>query len=271
MIEGKIHREMSNLYVQGRRGFAPGAWKIENDSVITSDVVSSIIQDLVSEGVISRLSDHFVFLSPTANIPTHEITCFEYITQTLKVPSTFIAGDICEYPLNTDHIYRENEGSSFQYVRLDAQQLPIRDSSVDLIWDRKGWLWHVSRSYDQEQILNALMEYYRVLRPGGAIVIDDIIHFEEKVRKLYSSYPFTKLVGMLIKAIGARYVVFKPLNPSDIAPVDLLGQTEPSTYDTVVDAFGSEQNWLNQLYGYYEQTRVGRYYTRVAVLKKHEA
>jgi hypothetical protein len=60
--------------------------------------------------------------------------------------------------------------------KMDAEYLPeaIPNGSVDVLWDRKGWLFILGVMGDLERLFETLEKYRRKLRVGGVIVIDNM-------------------------------------------------------------------------------------------------
>jgi hypothetical protein len=70
-------------------------WKLNSDEHFTPEVVRGVYRNLVDAGVIPSPENDFLFVSPTANVPTHETTLFNQDQKTRTGKATFLVGDIC--------------------------------------------------------------------------------------------------------------------------------------------------------------------------------
>lgn len=147
-------------------------WKLNSDEHFTPEVVRGVYRNLAEAGIIPPPEKDFLFVSPTANVPTHETTFFYEDQKTRTGKAAFLVGDICPTPLCPESISKKTDTGSFQYFRWDAETLPIKPEVADMIWDRKGWLWHAARDLSPERFILALHRYYEILKTGGSLVID---------------------------------------------------------------------------------------------------
>ncbi len=148
-------------------------------------------------------------LSPTANTANIEADIFDKLKNEFEVH--LIAGDITS--VEPDRRIKNRDGMS--YLRLNALELPFKDSCLDVIFDKKGLLWHAARKTFGEGtdlITPVLQEYFRALAKGGAAIIDSI---EE-------GYSHSVVDG---EAFQSGKIEFKP---GHISVGECL-QTEPST------------------------------------------
>lgn len=147
-------------------------WKLNSDEHFTPEVVRGVYRNLADADVIPKPEKDFLFVSPTANVPTHEVTFFSEDQKTRTGQAEFLVGDICPTPLGPESVSKRTETGTFQYFRWDAESLPIKPGVADMIWDRKGWLWHAARDLSPQRFILALHRYYEILKSGGSVVID---------------------------------------------------------------------------------------------------
>lgn len=147
-------------------------WKYKSDQSFTSEVASRVYHELREARVIPSPEKDFLFVSASANVPTHELAFFKEDRKTRRGRSTFLVGDLCLPPLSRTSISRKGKKSIFQYFKWDAEALPIAPQTADMIWDRKGWLWHAAIDLPPQRFFLAIHRYYEALKTGGSIVID---------------------------------------------------------------------------------------------------
>jgi SAM-dependent methyltransferase len=117
--------------------------------------------------------DSFKLLSPSANVATVEMDMLSRFKER-NVKVDFIVGDIAE---NIKIDSRVSSVSEASYTRLNAIQLPFPDSSFDVLLEKKGFLLQLIEASISEKrnLVSALLEeYFRVIKPGGALLIDSI-------------------------------------------------------------------------------------------------
>jgi SAM-dependent methyltransferase len=158
--------------------FIPGSWKTYSDKKFSPLDAKIVFRNLQDSGIIPPAQKDFTFLSPTANTATHERAMWEEDKNTRTGKSTFVVGDLSvlirKQPLDTD------SNHLFQSIYLNAFQLPLGNGCIDLIFDRKGWIWHCAANIEYRQyLLPTLAEYQRVLAPGGSIVFDAMQGFSK--------------------------------------------------------------------------------------------
>lgn len=160
--------------------YAPGdqeinSWKEVADGYFGREEAVTVLNSL--REFLPSADKDLVFLSPTANYPTHEEAMYWEAIHTRTGKTTFLVGDISK--IKPTKILEEiapynNEDHQFTYFRWDADRLPIKKGSVDVLWDRKGWLWHSANEGGNKMVLKALRQYRDLLKPGGIIVTDAI-------------------------------------------------------------------------------------------------
>ena len=161
-------------FKQGIRNIYDGGhdWKRSADWHFTPKVAAGLYKDLVAADVIPAPEKDFVFVSTSANIPTHEMVFFDEDRARRTAFSLFLVGDISEIPMRVGYKRKERGKASFHYVLWDAEKLPLPNDFADTIFDRKGCLWYAARDLSLERFLGVIAEYERVLKPGGSIILD---------------------------------------------------------------------------------------------------
>lgn len=160
-------------------GRLPENWKTKADQTIDERVIDAIGEQLYAFDVMPSLDQDVVFLSPSANTGTHEEQLFHKDIQRRNGKSVFIVGDISSLEIPDDRKQKNiQEGKGrFLYVQMNGNELPIRDEAINVLWDRKGNLWHIAaenteKSYDD--LIAAIEHYRKKLTRDGSIVIDAI-------------------------------------------------------------------------------------------------
>lgn len=253
-------KERIRAQYEGRRAFKEGAWKAESDALITPEVIREIYHLLKDKGAIPPAENEFIFVSPTANIPTHEATLFTEDSHTRTGSSKFFVGDISRVEVPLDDVSKKTANGTFQYFRWDAEHLPLKDETVDVIWDRKGWLWHLAMDGSSNKVLKAFTQYYRLLKPGGSIVVDAIL---ENPRAMKSVIAITRTA---IKELSFK-LRGKKFQPSDTQPYEQR-QYEPSTIWALRTHMSGEMSIRRELQYMFDITYVGEGRARVCVFTK---
>jgi len=167
MIE-KFTGEVKAGYEGNRR------WKEESDSIFFGKEWAKEVAQLFKDDILTDRPGKVTILSPTANSGSNEADIFDEIKRSNNVH--FIAGDIADVALDR----RILNGAGPDYARLDALNLPFKNNSVDIIFDKKGLLWHAcvdSIGSEKKTILfkKVLEEFTRILsEKDGSIIIDAI-------------------------------------------------------------------------------------------------
>jgi hypothetical protein len=173
-----LHKSMRFKYEQPTPDAPKDFWKEMSDEIINKNVIEVMYTNLKDAKIIPPTSSNFYFLSPSSNIATHERWLFDLDAATRTGKGTFIAGDLVklQYPREARNLSLGN--STFRYRRMDAHAIAIADGKVDLLWDRKGWLWYVlfnlvNRGPEDVQLaIAAFQEYARLLKPEAYLVVD---------------------------------------------------------------------------------------------------
>lgn len=110
---------------------------------------------------------------------------------------------------------RKNKLANLSYKLGDIEDVPLTDGSVDLAILSQA-LHHARRPE------KALREAFRILRPGGRLVILDLLeHQFEKARELYADiwlgFSENTLYGYL-RETGFKDIEVTPLTPEDVPP-----------------------------------------------------
>jgi len=149
-----------------------------------------------------------ILLSPSANTGLYE----EAFAKTL--PFKVLAGDIVGVRRQRDHSIP---------LQLNAFYLPIRDNTVDVIFDRLGALWHavdydITHHNDHDKLTHFILgEYYRVLKPGGALILDGDSQFDSIVYStIYKLQRFLSTVPEnLLRSLSAYFDKMKRVAVAD--------------------------------------------------------
>jgi len=201
-------------------------WKAESDRLFGPNEASALWHTLEDAHIIPPPEKDVAVLSVSANVPTHELAMFRADLLTRKGKSKFIVGDMARLSV---HPFIANlvkpytsELHTFDYVTWDATKLPIPDNSTDILFDRKGALWHIAQNFgDPDMLIGAFDGYYKVLKPGGSVVVDNIGGYTTYI----ASLPPERKTDIVIKSLTNV-----PL--SEVYP-DAPMQYEPSTIDVI--------------------------------------
>ncbi|MBI2022050.1 hypothetical protein HYS93_04210 [Candidatus Daviesbacteria bacterium] len=223
---------------EGQGPFVRGSWKSDSDRLFGPLQTVAVWQNLIDASLVPVLDTRLVFVSPTAAEPTHELAIWQFERARQRPKSHFLVGDIRQIDPNSTYpnlcfsTVLDEAGScrrgaiGFQYFRWDAERLPIAPGAVNVLWDRKGWLWHLANDIkDPQRLWENFRRYHRILVKDGILVIDAIEGFDRSLtdgqrRKLHQMYEEFQ------KGEVEKYL------PSDIFP-DPPGQYEHSTVDLI--------------------------------------
>jgi hypothetical protein len=202
-------------------------WKEMSDHLFSPQMAVTVYRALEEARVIPPRGAPLVFFGATANIATHEQAIFDERRRG-GGESIFVVGDRAEVRPKTASA--SSGEASFQFLRWDASKPPVRRGTVDVIWDRKGWLWygaHVKPTtvVNVERTLASLAEYARLLKPGGCIVVDHIEGYADYQPQL------TQLKGEISRLRAAGETV--DFEAAAKAMPAGAHQLEPSTVDEI--------------------------------------
>ncbi|MEK9153916.1 MAG: hypothetical protein AAB798_00425 [Patescibacteria group bacterium] len=239
-------------------------WKDASDKLFTPEKARELYIEMRHAGFIPESVQNFVFVSPSANIPTHEKMFFEEDKKTREGRGMFLVGDIAHLNLDLSHIQKFSSDNHFQYFQWDAERLPIKNGTVDMLWDHKGWLWFSCRAEDPNRFFSSLDQYYKLLRENGCIVIDDIGWFKDY---LEHASILQKLRERFVRNLKYKYDLGN-IQSSSIIDKDHRGQSleyEPSTVDRIQDL--NIDAW-EKIVKKFDMAVVGSGAGRVMVLRK---
>lgn len=153
------------------------AWKTFEDSTIyrPKDAVE-LFDRLRAARLIPKDKEKLLVVDATANRPTHALAIHQRAMSVRQGVTITLAGDInAGYFAPYYQIGANKYGlDGFSYYEWNASNLPIETEVVDLLFDRKGWLWHCAKAGDRNKLESALEEYRRVLKARvGCLIIDD--------------------------------------------------------------------------------------------------
>lgn len=214
--------------------FLVGSWKEDSDRLFGPGEALVIWWFMQKAGLIPDRAAGIVFLSPTANIPTHELTMWQTDSLTRKGKSLFLVGDLL--PELDPRAFlgqsdlSDGKGHRLAFFRWDAETLPIKPNSADIIWDRKGWVWHLAADIkDNARLVRAFKKYQRLLKSGGSLILDANDRFDEYLEKISLTERCRFTRQMYLDNMGA----FPKSRPSQYYPGSPIGQYERSTVEQI--------------------------------------
>lgn len=256
-----------------RSPLKPGSWKEDSDRVFRPEDAVLVWHQLRDLGFLPPQGQSITFISPSANIPTHEAAIFEVEKRFRNQGEDieFITGDLAHISgeLLIKHLPKPELNAIFTYQRWDAENLPLDPNSANVIWDRKGYFWHCAEwirenKQSPERLMAILREYQSILKPGGIIVIDAVpFHSILEVLKPNNIKPFINAI--LKQAMSSHY---RGVSPSQMLP-DTHGQYEESTVQQI-DKLSKRlgHNIWEDIGKYFEIVDVGAGLYKVRVLRK---
>lgn len=167
----------------------PG-WKTDSDKLFGPKEAVEIWKSI--SGFLPPPERDLVVLGVSENIPTHLAAMWNEARKSRLGKVNFLVGDIGTFPVG-NLISREiaphtDDRHSFNVFQWDAENLPVKPSSVDVIFDRAGWLWHCIRAYkDEGRLMDSLISYFNLLKEDGVVVIDAIEGFNDYFETLPKS------------------------------------------------------------------------------------
>lgn len=235
-------------------------WKEASDTLFGPEHAIEVWQRIESEELLPPPSQHLVIVSAASHIPTHERALFTHIAETRPGGCTFFAEDI----QNPKHWSATDQAvatpihtptSDFQFIQSDARNIPVARGSVDVLFDRKGWIWHASNvnTLNTKRVFTAFEHYYQLLKPGGILVVDAISGFREYLEQLTEEQQ-NRILASIGKNMDPREVYENP-----------PGQFEPSTVE-MLDIY-TPRIWA-RIEPLYEMHDIGEGQLRVRVLTK---
>lgn len=238
-------------------------WKEDSDRLFGPEQAKRVWSNLSESGFLPPLGNDILVMGVSENIPTHLVAIWrdEILSRRGKV--NFIAGDMGRYSVK-ELLDKEvkpylTDDHHFSIVQWDAENLPVLDGKVNVIFDRAGWLWHCAREFgDQERLLDTLIQYYKKLTIGGIVVIDSIDGFGEYLRSMDSD----KLETYMSKLRSETY-----LRPSEVLE-NPPGQYQPSTVDAIKVSINDADYFWNCVSGFFEIHDIGEGVEKVRILKK---
>ena len=147
---------------------------------------------LERERILPEDLNGFVFFSVSSNSGSRELGFAKILNSSvedhsLEIAPIIIAGDIAKVPTIDTH---ELTNIHFKQLQADARDIPLKDSSVDILFDRMGAFWYELEGindgatrlngeildWELEDAFNTISavldEYGRVLKKGGKLLID---------------------------------------------------------------------------------------------------
>lgn len=192
--------------IQGRYRVKPGAeaspWK-EQELFSPEDAV--VVWENVKQALNITPETDITFLSPTSNAPTHEFAILQHEapihTGNIEIITSDVVEDLYPKSLLEEAAQYTNDHIHFSFSDQTPAGYPhMPDGAIDVLWDRKGYLWHTT---DPKK---ALEEFDRLLAPGGALVIDADYGTDEGGGSILDS------TNMRLEAMGEN----NPLNSAEV-------------------------------------------------------
>ena len=238
-------------------------WKNLADHKFGTLESQKVYDNLDACGIIPKKNENLVFISPSASIPTHEFAMWQKDSSTRIGKNNFLIGDISQInPVSVTQRTNFSNHYIFQYLRMDAEAMPFPDNFADIIWDRKGALWHKAyESENLEQVLELLLKYHEILKPGGSVVIDAIDGFAEHLKSL-SHVDLRRMIRNRHEC-KLRNI---PLNFSNYLPKD-IPQFEESTVDLIRQIDPNFHN-NNTIKSKFKIKEIGKNKLKICVFKK---
>lgn len=232
-IMDKVERTYS-----GKGPFRKDAWKRISDGKCGPEVIEEIYELLKGSLLYwPESKGSCLIVSPTANRATHERQLFALESARHQGPLTFLAGDWHRFPNQSQVIETDGGSHIFQTYQGDAHHLPVADNSVDVIWDRKGWLWHVSDKKNPQLIVEVLEQYQSKLKEGGVLVFDAIVDMEAIDEEIWRAVAVLTLMPLNLVVLILAKITHLPV------PARLLllyrhfyDQFEESTWELMTQA-----------------------------------
>ncbi len=178
---------------------------------------------LYKRGLIPAHDKPSIILSTSANRATHEFAIWNKDKKKRRVlggNSLVIAGDILadEWIQHTRKNIRNIANSNdngFCFLALDAHNIPIKDNTVDVVWDVGGALWYSANEEKSENFHSLFQEYRRILTESGIIVFDafeGIPVSPDGSKYVKSTYSRIQSCPTLIEEVKASFIIHKILN-----------------------------------------------------------
>jgi ubiquinone/menaquinone biosynthesis C-methylase UbiE len=170
-VEGLQESQESQNFFDSEMG---KSW-VEDEYAYQGKAVNVLIANLVIRFLGDKIhkQDRVKILSPSANIARVEADMLEEFKKQ-NVDVSFIVGDIAD-KINIDR--RVSGINEMLYLNIDAAKLPLKNASVDILFEKKGFLLQLidlAIRDNNKLVLKLLDEYFRVIKPGGAVLVDSI-------------------------------------------------------------------------------------------------
>ncbi len=224
-----INERIANAYTnQGL--FIPGSWYEDSRTLFPPEIAALAWQQLSDSDIriLPPADQDLLVVSPAAGMAEQEQEIWEQEVLRRSGAVQFLVGDIQEEAVVGVQNQVRPTGDFTRFV-WNADQLPVRPGVVDVIWERKAWLWHSAIDFDRIKIWETLHQYYDLLKTGGSIVMDAMDGF-----KLYHEHVLQS-TDFSVK-MAQHYAEKKKFRPSELFP-NAPGQYESSTANVLEEAF----------------------------------
>jgi|GEM_PF-6137186 len=192
-------------------GYEEGGDREDWTDKLPPGVVDKSISLLLTEGVLPKPTKEevkIVIFSTSSNTGVFESKLKEELGEKYQV----IASDLAS-------LSRRADGKQ-QNLQADAFLPPLSHGSVNVIFDRRGALWHtsnVNEPLSHPSRAKQLLEIYRQkLKAGGVLIVDNDVGWDASTADLMAELGIDKPAGfsepVVVGEKGCRYQVYTKLS-----------------------------------------------------------
>lgn len=222
--------------------FVVGSWKEDSDKLFGPRKAAVVWKLMQNAGLIPPYENGLVFVSPTANIATHELAIWQRDSSQREGKNLFLIGDLLPgldpKPVLGGQDISDDKGHRLAFFRWDAESLPVKPNSVDVIWDRKGWVWHLAADIKSNpRLIRTFRNYHHLLKPGGSLVLDANDQFDHYVatlsrrdRCIYMKRMYLDNIGSLPKSRPSQFYPGLPIGQYERSTVNQIDRLDPDLW-----------------------------------------